>query len=53
MASRKLSCEVMYENIKERENSGKEYTLVTLKFNRKLTSLELSGVKAVMNGEIK
>lgn len=53
MSSRKLQCEVMYENLHDRENNNKEFTLVTLKFNRKLTSLELSGVKAVMSGDIK
>lgn len=50
MASRKLKCEVMYENIK---NQSPPYTIVTLKFNRLLSDLELSGVKAVMNGEIR
>jgi len=52
MPSRKLTCEVMHETIKGRDNSP-EYTLVTLKFSRKLTPLELSGINGIMNGTIK
>jgi hypothetical protein len=53
MASRKLK--VVKVSVIDAHNGDKKnpYSVVTIQFSRKLTSLEVSGVKAVLDGEIK
>lgn len=51
MASRKLK--VTNVTVRNMTESGKaDRTMIEIEFNRKLSPLEISGVKAVLQGEI-
>lgn len=54
MATRKLRVTTVdVDNGYLHDGKGPEVTRVSIVFNRKLTALEVSGVKAVLDGEIK
>jgi hypothetical protein len=51
MASRKLKVESV--NVRPAKVRGQDVSEVLIVFSRKLTPLEVSGVRAVLEGEIK
>lgn len=53
MSSRKLRVTKVAVTDAHSGNPKQPYSVVTIHFSRKLTQLEVSGVKAVMEGELK
>lgn len=51
MASRKLR--VVNVEVQNVASDKGEYTTIAIVFSRKLTALEVSGIKAVLDGEIR
>lgn len=53
MASRRLRVQSVAVKTVKFEESNDDVSLVEIVFSRKLTSLEVSGIKAVLEGTIK
>jgi len=53
MSSRRLKVESIRVADSSRSDGKGDHSILTIVFSRKLTSLEVSGIKAVLDGEIK